>query len=87
MGPTSPSPNSVSRFFEAVLVGSLASSASKKRIGTFMWKPSKREDLDFLRGLLESGRIRPLIDRRFVLGEAPKALRYLDEGCAKEKSS
>jgi NADPH:quinone reductase-like Zn-dependent oxidoreductase len=78
-------PNSVSRFFEAVFVGSLASLASKKRMGTFMWKPSNREDLDFLRGLFEAGTIRPFIDRRYALSETPQALRYLDEGCPQGK--
>ena len=78
-------PNSVSRFFQAVVVGWLATLASKKRMGTFMWRPSHRADLDFLKGLLEDRRIKPLIDRRYVLSDTPEALRYLDEGCAQGK--
>jgi NADPH:quinone reductase-like Zn-dependent oxidoreductase len=50
-----------------------------------MWYPSKRQDLDFLKKLLESGEIKPVIDRRYVLNEVPKALRYQEDGRARGK--
>ncbi|HUP17145.1 MAG TPA: NAD(P)-dependent alcohol dehydrogenase [Acidimicrobiia bacterium] len=77
--------NSLSRFFEAAFVGSVVSLAGKKRMGTFMWRPSNRGDLNFLKGLLEAGRIKPFIDRSYPLSDTPGALRYLDEGCAQGK--
>jgi hypothetical protein len=33
--------------------------------------------------LLESGQVRPVIDRCYTLGEVPEALRYLGEGHAR----
>jgi threonine dehydrogenase-like Zn-dependent dehydrogenase len=35
--------------------------------------------------LLESGQVRPAIDRRCTLSEVPEALRYLGEGHARGK--
>lgn len=37
-------------------------------------------DLDRLRDLIESGRIRPVIDRRYPFVELPEAIRYVEEG-------
>ena len=43
------------------------------------------EDLGFLGELLEAGKVRSVIDRRFELSEAADALRYLGEGHARGK--
>jgi NADPH:quinone reductase-like Zn-dependent oxidoreductase len=45
----------------------------------------KAEDLESLTGLIESGAVTPVIDRTFVLAEAPDAIRYLAEGHATGK--
>jgi NADPH:quinone reductase-like Zn-dependent oxidoreductase len=37
------------------------------------------EDLAEIRELAESGKLRPVIDRRYPLSEAPAAVRYLEE--------
>ncbi|HPQ40817.1 MAG TPA: NAD(P)-dependent alcohol dehydrogenase [bacterium] len=42
-------------------------------------------DLNFLKELLESGKIKPVIDRRYPLSETAEALRYLGEGHARGK--
>ena len=44
-----------------------------------------REDLVVLKELVESGEIRPVIDRSYRLSEAPEALRYLGEGHSRGK--
>jgi|SRR4051812_17827867 len=44
-----------------------------------------RPDLEVLRGLMESGKLKPVIDRVYGFSEAPEALRYLDEGRARGK--
>jgi NADPH:quinone reductase-like Zn-dependent oxidoreductase len=57
--------------------------SSRKLVGIFA-KGSK-EDLLFLRGLLEAGKITPVIDRCYKLNEVPEAIRYLEEGHARGK--
>ena len=47
-------------------------------------KPSSA-DLQFLRELIEAGRIAPVIDRTYALSEAPDAIRYLETGHARGK--
>jgi NADPH:quinone reductase-like Zn-dependent oxidoreductase len=54
-------------------------------MGIFSWQPNRPQDLDTLRGLIDDGRIKPLLDRRFALDEAPEAVRYLAEGRARGK--
>jgi 2-desacetyl-2-hydroxyethyl bacteriochlorophyllide A dehydrogenase len=46
---------------------------------------SNKADLQLLKELIESGKVRPVIDRTFPLNEAPEALRYLEEGRARGK--
>jgi NADPH:quinone reductase-like Zn-dependent oxidoreductase len=56
-----------------------------KEMGVVMWKPNKKEDLDFLKELFEAGKVVPGIDKRYPLSEVPEAIRYLEEGRAREK--
>lgn len=50
----------------------------------FIAKVSK-EDLTIIGELMESGKVTPVIDRRYSLSEAPEAIRYLEEGHARGK--
>lgn len=43
------------------------------------------EDLRALRGLIESGKVTPAVDRAYPLAEVPAAIRYLVEGHARGK--
>jgi len=43
------------------------------------------QDLIVLKELIESGKITPVIDRTYPLTEAPKAIRYLEQGHARGK--
>jgi len=45
----------------------------------------RREDLTIMRELMETGRVTPVIDRRYPLSEVPEAIRYLEEGHARGK--
>jgi NADPH:quinone reductase-like Zn-dependent oxidoreductase len=55
-----------------------------RQIRTFLAMP-KAADLDFLKGLIESGQMKPVIDRRYKLAELPAAIAYLEEGHARGK--
>jgi NADPH:quinone reductase-like Zn-dependent oxidoreductase len=55
-----------------------------QKIGFFLAKLN-HEDLDYLRQLLQDGKITPVIDRRYKLDEAPEAIRYLEAGHARGK--
>jgi NADPH:quinone reductase-like Zn-dependent oxidoreductase len=43
------------------------------------------EDLIVLTGMIEAGKVTPVIDRQYPLAQAPKAIRYLLEGHARGK--
>jgi len=45
----------------------------------------RQEDLQFLRDLIEVGKVMPVIDRTYSLAEVPSAIRYLHEGRARGK--
>lgn len=47
-------------------------------------KPSK-EDLIIMRDLMKTGKVTPVIDRRYNLSEVPVAIQYLEEGHARGK--
>ena len=47
-------------------------------------KPNQA-DLLFLKELCEAGKVKPLIDRRFLLSEVPAAVSYVEDGHARGK--
>jgi len=51
---------------------------------TFIARPSK-DDLTILGELIATGKVTPVIDRRYSLREAPEAIRYLEAGHARGK--
>ena len=59
-------------------------SRGDKKFAFFVAK-SNQEDLDFLKELMEAGKVVPVIDRRYQLSETPQALKYLGEGKARGK--
>ncbi len=46
---------------------------------------TSQNDLNILKELLETGKVVPVIDRRYPLSETAEALRYLGEGHARGK--
>ena len=65
------------------LLGRISMTENKKAV-FFIAKPNGR-DLDFLKGLLEAGKVKPVIDERYPLSEVPEAVAYLEKGHAKGK--
>lgn len=45
----------------------------------------RKDDLAILSELMNTGKVTPVIDRRYSLSEVPEAMRYLDEGHARGK--
>jgi NADPH:quinone reductase-like Zn-dependent oxidoreductase len=70
--------------FEALLLGPVISRMGSQKVGGFVANPSQ-QDLAFLQELLESGKVIPVIERRYTLGETSEAIRYLEEGHARGK--
>ena len=70
----------VDRIIKAVVLSPFVS----QKLGSFLAKPSK-DDLQFLKELIEAGKVKPVIDRTYPLSEAPDAIRYLEEGHARGK--
>lgn len=72
------------QIFEGLLLGSLYSLFTKKKLQSLVAQPT-RADLEFIRGLAASGELRAVIDRRYPLSRAADAIRYLEEGHARGK--
>ena len=70
---------STARLFLVLLFGSLISRISRRRVQCQVSKPNQA-DLGVLRDLIESGKIKPLIDRHYNLSEVPTAIRRLEQG-------
>jgi NADPH:quinone reductase-like Zn-dependent oxidoreductase len=62
----------------------LASLGGSRNAGFFIAK-FNRPDLDTLRELIESGRVKPVVEKHFELTEAADALRYMGEGHVRGK--
>jgi D-arabinose 1-dehydrogenase-like Zn-dependent alcohol dehydrogenase len=74
------------------MIGSLASAiiapvlslfVSQKLVMVLMRR--SKEDLDIMRELMTTGKVTPVIDRRYSLSEVPDAIRYVEEGHARGK--
>ncbi len=74
---------SVARLFQTLLLGPWYSMTGSK-MGVIMARITKK-DLLFLKELLESGKVVPVIDRRYPLSQVPDALGYLEQGHARGK--
>lgn len=75
---------STSRIFQTLLLGPFKSKKGGKTFQGFTAKPSQA-DLNVVKGLIESGKVKPIVDRRYPLSKTPDAMRYLEEGHARGK--
>ena len=70
--------NGLPQIFQAMLLAPLLSRIGNKKTRFFIANINQ-EDLVFLKGLLEAGKVVPVIDRRYPLSDAAEALRYLEQ--------
>ena len=68
---------------QLMFLGPFISLTSSKKMGLLFHKANK--GLADLKELIETGKVAPVIDRRYPLTEAPEALRYFGEGSVKGK--
>jgi len=74
---------SMTRLFQALILGPWISIFSKKNIRILGLKPNK--DLTYMNELFEAGKLKPVIDGPYKLSEVPKAIQYFGEGKHKGK--
>jgi NADPH:quinone reductase-like Zn-dependent oxidoreductase len=75
---------STARIFQALFVGPLIAVFGSRKMGILAHRQNEK-DIARIVELVESGKVVPVIDRRFSLSEVPEALRYLGEGHARGK--
>lgn len=72
------------QMFQALLLGPWKSRKGGKEIKIVTAKPNQK-DLLVMKGLIEAGKVIPVIDRCYPLSEAVEAFRYLGKGHARGK--
>jgi NADPH:quinone reductase-like Zn-dependent oxidoreductase len=50
-----------------------------------MMADANQKDLTILADMMQSGTVKPVIDRTYKLSEVPEAIRYLEQGHARGK--
>ena len=76
--------SSMAALFQAMLLGPWISMAGSNKMGNLMAK-LHHKDLVCMKDLLEAGKVVPIIERRYPLGETADAIRYLEKGHAQGK--
>jgi len=52
---------------------------------TMMMAENDKTDMNFLNELMQSGKVKPIIDKTYKLSEVPAAIEYLETGRARGK--
>jgi NADPH:quinone reductase-like Zn-dependent oxidoreductase len=68
---------------QLLILSPLISKLGSKKMGLLSHKANR--DLAYIVELIEAGKVRPVIDKRYRLTEVPEALRYFGEGHARGK--
>ena len=76
--------NSTALIFQTLLLGPIITMTGDKKMVNLMAE-ANNEDLDFVKELLEAGKVVPVIDRRYPLSEVAEAIRYYGNGHARGK--
>jgi NADPH:quinone reductase-like Zn-dependent oxidoreductase len=75
---------SMAQIFQPMLLGPWISMTGSKKFTNLSNRPNQK-DLIFMKELLEAGKVKPVIDRRYPLSEVAEAVRYYGEGHSQGK--
>ena len=75
---------SVATMLQILLVGPWIRRTTGKKIRILAVRPNI-EDVDFMKELIEAGKVTPVIDKTYPLSEVPEAIGYVGEGHAQGK--
>jgi NADPH:quinone reductase-like Zn-dependent oxidoreductase len=75
----------LSRLFQVIALGPLVSRMGSRKIGLMGMAMPNQKDLLLIKELLEAGRVKAVIDRRYPLSETADAIRHLETGHARGK--
>jgi len=76
---------SLAQIFQALLLGPLISKTGSEKLGFMGIAKLNQQDLVLVKELLEAGKVKPVIERRYPLSETAEAMRYLEGGHARGK--
>ena len=71
--------------FASMIFGRLRSKAGGKQVGRMATIKGNKKHLIFMKALLETGKVVPVIDKRYPLSQTAEAIRYLETGRARGK--
>lgn len=72
------------QMFQTMTLGPILSISGSKKMSSFLQRANK-QDLLYVKELLEAGKIKPVIDRTYSFDEVQEAFRYFEKGHAKGK--
>ena len=75
----------MTQFFQAMLLGPLRSKKGGKKMGSMGVAKINQKDLVYLKELLETGKVAPVIDRRYPLSDIAEAFWYIEDKHAQGK--
>lgn len=76
---------SLPRLFEHMVLGPLRSMVGHRRVGLMKMATVNHKDLVYIKELLETGKVAPIIEKRYPLHEVSEAIRHLEQGHARGK--
>ncbi|MBS4205112.1 NAD(P)-dependent alcohol dehydrogenase [Lederbergia citrea] len=73
-----------SQLFQALVLGPFISMTGSKKMSSLLQRANQK-DLIYVKELLEDGKVKPVIDKRYKLSEVSEAFKYFQEGHAQGK--
>lgn len=75
---------SESQLFQTLVLGPFISMTGSKKISNLLQRANQK-DLNCVKELLDTGKVKPIIDKRYKLSEITEAFKYFQEGHAQGK--